>query len=117
MYHASGRVWVGPGVEETDVDDAVGVAAAVVAAGVGVGVAGVAGCVHPAARTSTAQSTSAEVITNVLFIPDNYMGGVFDNCVFLSGTISRDIPIFSGYVSVTIILAWCRDELKKRNRF
>ena len=39
MYQLSGRVWVGPGVEETDVDDAVGVAAAVVAAGVGVGVA------------------------------------------------------------------------------
>jgi hypothetical protein len=31
--------------------------------------------VHPAARASTAQSTSADIITSVLFIPDNYMGG------------------------------------------
>ena len=89
MYHASGRVWVGPGVEETDVDDALGVAAVVVAAGVGVGVTGAAGCVHPAAMASTAQSTSADVITRILFIPDNYMGGVFDDCVFFyASTIS-----------------------------
>ena len=40
MFQFSGRVWVGPGVEDTDVDDAVGVAAAVVAAAVGVGVTG-----------------------------------------------------------------------------
>jgi hypothetical protein len=30
--------------------------------------------VHPAARASTVQSTSADIITSVLFIPDNYMG-------------------------------------------
>ena len=46
-----------------------------VATGVGVGVTGVVGCVHPAARANTAQSTSADRITSVLFIPDNYMGG------------------------------------------
>jgi hypothetical protein len=89
MYHASGRVWVGPGVDETEVDDALGVAATVVAAGVGVGVTGAAGCVHPAAMASTAQSTSADVITSILFIPDNYMGGVFEDCAFFyAGTIS-----------------------------
>jgi hypothetical protein len=66
---------VGPGVEETGLDT-VGVTAPVVTAGVGVGVAGgVAGCVHPAARANTAQSTSADVITRILFIPDNYPGG------------------------------------------
>jgi hypothetical protein len=74
MYQASGRVWVGPGVEDTDADDAVGFAVTMITAGVGVGVTGVAGCVHPAARASTAQSTSADIITSVLFIPDNYMG-------------------------------------------
>jgi hypothetical protein len=88
----------GPGVEETDVDEALGVVAAVVAAGVGVGVTGAAGCVHPAAMASTAQSTSADVITRILFIPDNYMGGVFDACVFFyASTISlckEIIPIF-----------------------
>ena len=47
-----------------------------VTASVGVGVTGgVVGCVHPAARANTTQSTSADVITSVLFIPDNYMGG------------------------------------------
>jgi hypothetical protein len=35
-----------------------------------------AGCVHPAARTSTTQSTSAEVITSIFFIPDNYLKGI-----------------------------------------
>jgi hypothetical protein len=81
IFQFSGRVWVGPGVEDTEVDDAVGVAAAVVAAAVGVGVTDVAGCVQPAARASTAQRTSADIITSVLFIPDNYMGRVFDDCV------------------------------------
>jgi hypothetical protein len=76
MFQFSGRVWVGPGVEDTGVDEDVGVAAAVVTATVGVGVTGgVAGCVHPAARASTAQSTSAAAMTSILFIPDNYMGG------------------------------------------
>jgi hypothetical protein len=42
---------------------------------VGVGVPVVcAGCVHPAARTSTTQSTSAEVMSRIFFIVDNYMG-------------------------------------------
>jgi hypothetical protein len=85
MYQASGRVWVGPGVEETGFDT-VGVAAPVVTAGVGVGVAGgVAGCVHPAARASTAQRTSADTITSVLFIPDNYIGGYLMIVSFLCG--------------------------------
>jgi hypothetical protein len=50
---------------------------------VGVGVPVVfSDCVHPAARTSTAQSISAEVITRIFFIADNYMRRVFDDCVF-----------------------------------
>jgi len=40
IFQFSGRVWVGPGVRETGVDDAVGVAAVVVAEGVGVDVDG-----------------------------------------------------------------------------
>ena len=99
MYHASGRVWVGPGVEETDVDEALGVAAAVVAAGVGVGVTGAAGCVHPAAMASTAQSTSADVITNILFIPDNYMAGYLMIVSFFMRVLFpfvRDYPNFLG---------------------
>lgn len=67
------------------VDEAVGVATTVFTTGVGVGVAGgVAGWVHPAARARTAQSTRADVIISVLFIPDNYIGGylmlVSDEC-------------------------------------
>ena len=74
--HISGRVCVGPGVEETEVDVGVGVAGVVVTTGVGVGVTGgVAGCVHPAASTSTMQSKPADAITNDLFIPDSYPGG------------------------------------------
>ena len=115
MYHASGRVWVGPGVEETDVDDAVGVAAAVVAAGVGVGVTGAAGCVHPAAMASTAQSTSADVITRILCIPDNYMGGVFDDCVFFLCKyyfpyVVRRLSHFSGCGYLPRILIWSLEE-------
>lgn len=76
MFQAAGRVCVGPGVEEAD-NDAVGDAAAVVTAIVGVGVPVVfAGCVHPAARTSTMQSTSADAITRIFFIPDNYPVGI-----------------------------------------
>lgn len=91
MYQASGRVWVGPGVEDTDADDVVDVAATVVTAGVGVGVAGgVAGCVHPATRASTAQSTSAEIITSDLFIPDNYMGGYLMIASSGAGSFSLD---------------------------
>jgi len=79
---------VGPGVEEPEVNDAVGVGTAEVIAGVGVGVAtGVAGCVHPAARTSTTQSTRAEVITSILFIPDNCCWRVFDDCVFFERAV------------------------------
>jgi hypothetical protein len=100
MYHASGRVWVGPGVDETDVDDALGVAATVVAAGVGVGVTGAAGCVHPAAMTSTAQSTSADVITSILFIPDNYMGGVFEDCAFFMQVL---FPLVSKKISIIFL--------------
>ncbi len=74
-----------PGVEDTIVDDAVGVATIVFTTGVGVGVAGgVAGWVHPAARARTAQSTRADAIISVLFIPDNYNWRVFDDCVILS---------------------------------
>ena len=73
---------MGPGVEEPEVNDAVGVGAAEVATGVGVGVVvGVAGWVQPAARTSTTQSTRADVITSILFIPDNCCWRVFDDCV------------------------------------
>jgi hypothetical protein len=32
--------------------------------------------VHPAARTSTMQSTSADAITRIFFIPDNYPVGI-----------------------------------------
>jgi hypothetical protein len=72
----SGRVCVGPGVEETDVGDGVAVGVAVVTTGVGVGVTvGVAGCVHPAESMSTMQSKPADAITNDLFIPDSYPGG------------------------------------------
>ena len=89
MFQLDGKVCVGPGVEEAAVCDAVGVAAAVVPVGVGVGVTGgVAGCVHPAARASTAQSTSADVITSVLFIPDNYMGGYLMVVSLGAGSVS-----------------------------
>jgi hypothetical protein len=72
----SGRVCVGPGVEEIDVGVGVGAEGAVVTTGVGVGVTGgVAGCVHPAASTSTMQSKPADAITNDLFIPDSFPGG------------------------------------------
>jgi hypothetical protein len=72
----SGRVWVGPGVEETDVGFGVGVAGTVVTAVVGVGVTGgVAGCMHPAASTSTMQRRPADAIINDLFIPDSFPGG------------------------------------------
>jgi len=74
----SGRVCVGPGVEETDVGAGVGAGVAVVTIVVGAGVVGgVAGCVHPAARTSTMQSKPADAIKNDLFIPDSYPGGYF----------------------------------------
>jgi hypothetical protein len=74
--HISGRVCVGPGVEETDVGFGVGVEGTVVTTGVGVGVTGgVAGCVHPAASTSTMQSNPTDAINNDLFIPDSYPGG------------------------------------------
>jgi hypothetical protein len=74
---------VGPGVEKTAVGIAVGVAAAEVTAVVGVGVpVFFAGCEHPAARTSTTQSTSAEETIRIFFISDNYKGEVFDGCVF-----------------------------------
>jgi len=89
MYQASRRVWVGPGVEETDVDDAVGFAVTMVTTGVDV-TGGVAGCVHPAARASTAQRTSADTITSVLFIPDNYIGGYLMIVSFCAGSISLD---------------------------
>jgi hypothetical protein len=54
----------------------VGVAGTVVAAVVGVGVTGgVAGCIHPAASTSTMQRKPADAIINDLFIPDSFPGG------------------------------------------
>lgn len=82
MSHAAGRVWVGPGVEKSTVDDTDGVTAAEVTAIVGAGVPGVtAGCVHPAARTSITQSSSAERITGIFFIADHYLLWVFDGCV------------------------------------
>jgi len=72
MSHAAGRVWVGPGVEKTAGDVADGVAGTEVITIVGVGVTALfSDCVHPAARASTAQSTSAEVITMIFFISDN----------------------------------------------
>jgi hypothetical protein len=71
----SGRVCVGPGVEEIDVGVGVGAGVAVVTTGVGVGVTGGAGCVHPAASTSTMQSKPADAIINDLFIPDSFPGG------------------------------------------
>jgi len=76
MFQLDGKVWVGPGVRETGVDDTVGVAAAVVVVGVGAGVAGgAAGCVHPAVNTSTVQSTSAAVIIRIFFIREFCPGG------------------------------------------
>jgi hypothetical protein len=76
-----GRVWVGPGVEKTAAGDDGGVAAAEVTAMVGFGVPVLfAGCVHPAARTSTTQSTSAKVITSIFFISDNYLNGILLLC-------------------------------------
>jgi len=76
MFQFSGRVTVGPGVSEAAVCDAVGVEVMVVPAGVGVGVTvDVAGCVHPAARTSTMQSTSTDGMIRIVFIREFYPGG------------------------------------------
>jgi hypothetical protein len=46
--------------------------------------------VHPAARASTAQRTSADTITSVLFIPDNYIGGYLMIVSFCAGSISLE---------------------------
>ena len=64
-------------MEKTAIGYAGGVSAAEITEMVGVGVPVVfAGCVHPAARTSTMQSTSAKVITRIFFIPDNHLAGI-----------------------------------------
>ena len=74
ISHYEGRVCVGPGVEKTAGDVGGGVAGAVVTAIVGVDdPVVVTGCVHPAARASNTQSTSADIITRIFFISDNYM--------------------------------------------
>ena len=72
MFQFSGRVWVGPGVSETVVGVGVIVGEAVVTTVVGVGVTGGVVCVHPAVKMNTKQSTTADAITSVLFIPDNF---------------------------------------------
>ncbi len=78
IFQISGSVWVGPGVCESVASVGVDVGCSVVTTAVGVGVAGgVVVCVHPAARMNTVQRTSADAITMVFFIPDNFPGVYF----------------------------------------
>jgi hypothetical protein len=89
IFQFSGRVWVGPGVREAVVGVGMGVGGTVVTTVVGVGVTGGVVCVHPAAKMNTKQSTNADAITRVLFIPDNFPGCVFYVSVL---TVQNRIP-------------------------